>query len=414
MVNVVQTDFSENNISLIETSCFHTHQNVANINLSANSIRQIKACSFVHLFSLAKLDLSKNPLQYLAPYFMINTTNIHTLQLLENQIHHFGSVTFQVLQVRLILTQNYKICCVTHPNTTCEAQPPWFMSCSDLLPTKYLKVLYCAISVVVFLLNAFSLISHPATRSRREAYLFLVVFVNITDMMCATYLLTIWISDLTFKGTFVLWERIWRSGMTCHFAFAIIITYTVNIQFVLLLLSLSRMMAVIYPVQTPFQQCDFVMKILSLLLTVSSLTGILLTFTVSQCSERLLPISLCLPFVDPTNSLHLIKAIVWFTLISQTITSAGIIVMHTLLLQEVKATSKLITEFQHRQKQNIQLFVTCLLLQLQIFFVGWQQILFIWCLCFSPDTPLTLLSGAPLLCCPSMPVSTPLSSFWLQ
>ncbi len=60
----------------------------------------------------------------------------------------------------------------------------------------------------------------------------------------------------------------------------------------------------------------------------------------SQYSERLLPFSLCLPFVDPADQVHLIKVFVWFTLISETVTSGAIIVMHVVLVQEVKMISE--------------------------------------------------------------------------
>ncbi len=355
MHDVIQTDFSKNRISILRIFCFHNHQNIMNIHLSDNDIKHINVYSFANLTSLTKLDLSRNPLQCLAPYFLTNASNLLLLNLSENYFHYFSSTTFKVLDVKLIVTTNYKICCITHKNSKCEALPPWFISCSDLLPTEHLKLLFYIISAIVVLLNFLSLVTHIHARQSAGTYIFLVVAVNTTDFLCAVYLLIIWISDLNLYKIFVLQETVWRSSVSCHFAFAIVITYTVNIQFVLILLSLSRMMVVKNPIHTSFQQFKFVMRLLSLFFCVSSLMGISLTSAVSQCSGRLLPISLCLPFVDPTNSIDLIKVIVWLTLISQTATSGAIITMHMLLLHEVKTVSNIVMGHRHKQGNNVAL-----------------------------------------------------------
>ncbi len=156
MSDVLTIDFSKNIISILGRFCFNRHQNVVDIDLSENALENIKVFFFAQLLSLTKLDLSRNPLQYLSPHFLTNATNFVVLNLSENHFHFFGSATFKVLDVKLIITENFKICCVTHKNSKCEAQLPWFMSCSDLLPMKYIKMLFYVISVVVILLNAFS------------------------------------------------------------------------------------------------------------------------------------------------------------------------------------------------------------------------------------------------------------------
>ena len=58
-----------------------------------------------------------------------------------------------------------------------------------------------------------------------------------------------------------------------------------------------------------------------------------------------LPISLCLPFVDPTDSIVMIKVITWFVAITQTATSVVIMIMHLLLVQKLKESQKNIRKF---------------------------------------------------------------------
>ncbi len=281
MIHVAEVDFRINRIFSLQTFCFHSHQKVVNILLPDNSIQNVKAYSFAHLFSLVFVDLSRNPVCHLAPYFLVNATNFKIFMLLGCHIHHLNAATFQVLNVKLVITKDFKICCVTHPSTKCEADPPWFLSCSDLLPGRYLKVLFGAISALVVLSNTLSLVTHVVTRKRNGTFSSLAVSVNMTDLLCAVYLCVIWISDQNLKGFFVLQETVWRSSVPCHFAFATIVVYTVNVQLVMLLLALSRMMIVVNPINTYFRCNDFVVKILCLFFLFSSMMGIFLTYRVS-------------------------------------------------------------------------------------------------------------------------------------
>ena len=72
--------------------------------------------------------------------------------------------------------------------------------------------------------------------------------------------------------------------------------------------------------------------------------------------------SLCLPFVDPTNSQLLIKIITWFTVTSQLATSIGIIVMHILLVTEIRRSQKTIEKTKSKQDSNVALIIQLVLI----------------------------------------------------
>ncbi len=349
MVNTTHINFSGNIILYLGKLCFENHCTISDVSLSNNKIGHIKTLAFYHLLSLSNLDLSHNPLDHLAPYFLVNSRCLKMLNIVDTGIHHFDPITFKVLDAKVVITENYKICCVTHTETTCDTYKPWYVSCSDLLPTEYFRQLFIVVSILISLLNISSCVGQIATGERNS---FLIAPVNITDLLCGIYLATIWIADVCLEGIFVVKEIDWRSSVTCHFAFALVIVYTINIQFVLLILSLSRMMIVLKPISTHLWNHNSVVKLSCLCFTISFLGGSSLTAAVAAQTKSL-PFALCLPLVDPEGCVQLIKYFVWFTLLSQTLTSGAIVVMHILLLTEIKRTSKIFKKTRTRVIGNV-------------------------------------------------------------
>ena len=77
------------------------------------------------------------------------------------------------------------------------------------------------------------------------------------------------------------------------------------------------------------QKVEFVLKsvILSYSLSFLLTLGVMFSFKFIYVK---LPVNLCLPFIDPTNSASMVKIITRFTVISQTASSAVIMVMYNL------------------------------------------------------------------------------------
>ena len=77
-------------------------------------------------------------------------------------------------------------------------------------------------------------------------------------------------------------------------------------------------MVVIYPIDTNFKKTEFVTKSILVLYISSLFIAIFITYYF-KFTYDILPISLCLPFIDPTNSILLIKIITWLVVITQTL-----------------------------------------------------------------------------------------------
>ena len=147
------------------------------------------------------------------------------------------------------------------------------------------------------------------------------------------------VANLSFSDSFQIKEESWRSGIICLTAFTTVLSFTILTENLLILLSLSRLMVVIYPLKTRFKDTLFTVKLLVILLLFSLFLSILIALIFISTNAEI-TISICLPFLDPTDSQVLVKIIVWFTVITQVVTSIGIIVMHCLLLTKLKQSQK--------------------------------------------------------------------------
>ncbi len=248
-----------------------------------------------------------------------------------------GLNAFSSLATEFIAATDYHICCSTSPTTVCEATSPWFFSCKDLLPKMAFKILFILYPLVILIVNLLSFVSHLSKRSAHTAlsFSFIIAFINFTNLVYCCYLFGNWTSDFIFRGMFSLGEQNWRSCPVCFMLFQIVFLFSLLNQFGLLFLSLARLMVVLHPVDSRFKRTSFVWKSLfygfvgSLLMTSS--ISFLKMFTVQE-----LPTSLCLPFVDPTGLLTIIRIVTYFVGITQSTSSVSILVMHVYLVSQVQ------------------------------------------------------------------------------
>ena len=167
-----------------------------------------------------------------------------------------------------------------------------------------------------------------------KMFTIVIVSVNINDILCGIYLCFIWIADLSYHGSFHVKEELWRSGFLCLTAFTTILWFTLLTEFVLIFMSLTRLMITMYPLDTKFKETKFIVKSLafSMLCSLIFSTCIALVFKIA---EEYSTLNLCLPFIDPTGSQLIIKLITYITTGTQFGTSITIVIMHILLIMEV-------------------------------------------------------------------------------
>ncbi len=340
---IIYFNLETNDIEHLYKQCMKTLIQLQILEIDDNKITCIEVGSFHKLHNLKYLNLSNNPLSYLPENMMSNSVKLKLLFIMNTSLNSIHPDTLYGLSVNVIITDDYRLCCVACNKTTCPAYKPWHISCDNILPRYGMKVFFISMSVAVVLLNILSVASCCFPGQSHKPFLATVLSTNINDVLCGIYLMCIWAGDIAFEG--VVFELTWRSSPPCFTAFGIVLFYTIMTQFCLIFLSLSRLMVVIHPITTHFKQLGFVLKSVFLFSIISFLFGLSVT-TVLKITEVTLPFNLCLPFVDPTRSVVLIMLTTWFSVISQILSSLLILMLHTTLVYQKYKKEKIIQKHQ--------------------------------------------------------------------
>ncbi len=186
------------------------------------------------------------------------------------------------------------------------------------------------VSSVVVTFNLASLFADLKTRTGHKSFSNVVTFINMNDVNCGVYLATLWIADTIIKGSHKMSEEHWKSGWVCFFAFAIVMWFSIAAE-LFGFLSLSRLMIVVQPIDTPFKRPNYVFKFTCSLYFVSLVFSFMVTLAVKVNATKL-PSRFCSPFVDPSKSVYFIKIMVWSVSVSQFLTSFTVVALHCLLV----------------------------------------------------------------------------------
>ena len=293
--------------------------------------------------------MTNNSIIHLHSHVLFLTSNLRSLNILNLNFRYIDPKAFDNSNINIIVTKDHYICCIVHSRTLCTAFQPWFISCSDILPSLGMKIFYITLCVLIIVLNFLSvilqIISYHKLRSNKT-FSVIATAINANDILCAVYLSFVWIADLSFSDSFQANQESWRSSCICFTAFTTIVCFTVLAEILLVLMSLTRLMVVISPLNTKFKDILFIAKLLFFIVLFSLVFSISITLFFMYTHGKI-TINLCLPFLDPTGSHLIIKLIIWFTFVTQMATSIGILIMHFLLVNALRQSQRHIQKFEN-------------------------------------------------------------------
>ena len=300
-------DISFNNISKTMSECFSELPHLSLIKIANNELKTLAEKSFHNLGRINEIDLSHNKLNTVPRYTFYNVTRIVQLNINRNPMIHITQNMFSNLDVSIVLSNSFQICCISPQETTCLAKKPGYLSCSSLLPNLLVKVVVILISSVGLCLNAISVVINNNIKKmkKQKSFTSIAMSINFSDILCGLYLNVLWIGNFFYSDGFILIYFQWKSSFPCFGGFLFILIFCLTMPYYLSLLSLARLMVVKYPFESRFKSPVFVLRCLVL----GSISVISLAVTVlSTFKIRLrMPTSLCSPFIDPSDSVFEIK-----------------------------------------------------------------------------------------------------------
>ena len=120
-----------------------------------------------------------------------------------------------------------------------------------------------------------------------------------------------------------------------------ILWFTISSQTMLLYFSVSRLLAVIGYIKAREKLSKDILYQVCMVHLFSLCLSFFLTF-ILHLTEKHLPTSLCSPFIDPSSLSIFTKIISWIVIITQSVVSLTIVVIHTLLVKEVNKSKRLL------------------------------------------------------------------------
>lgn len=353
---VLHLDAGFNLVSFLVNNCFQYLWSLKTLNLTNNRISTLESKSFWNLTSLEVLCLSNNLFADLPELLFADTKTIKLLSMKNINSTNLDTNEFNDLETVKIDVTDFHLCCLLPKRGNCTSAVPWFISCTDLFPDANMKIICIVESVSTLVFNAVSILLQIATHDSTYAYLSTVISVNLTHMLVFLYLSVIWIADLHFSGTFILNEALWRSSTGCFVAFCFALWFTLLSQLVLLLLSISRMMVVVFPMDTRFKRTKFILRCVCGSTFASLLLSVSVTVFIKLSSANL-STPMCLPFFDPANKIFILSVLSWFIAISQIASAVAIIAFHLMLVYSLDKSQKQVRNSKSENRSNVFLIV---------------------------------------------------------
>ena len=298
--NLIYLNISYCKISVLSVTVFENFRNLRILDLSHNLIRTIPSRLFLSIQKLEKLSLSSNleiitieteafkgldsihylKFEYLqvdllskAAFALLDldildlsgnvifeidnnafeTLNTKRLYLNGTDIQTFGSDLFKGLeQVDYLITDDFKFCCVRPYYLTeenCLPQQNEFSSCDDLMRNGILRSFIWIIGVFALLGNAASLVYHILFDRKRLklGYGIFVTNLAISDFVMGLYLIIIAVTDMVYRGEYILHDEAWRNSALCNLAGVFALLSSETSIFFICLITLDRILVIKFP-----------------------------------------------------------------------------------------------------------------------------------------------------------------------
>lgn len=251
--NLLKTLILHDNLEMLtfQSEAFNGLVAMSDFVLSKLQIERISKASFAFL-QLRTFDLTKNTINFLENN-AFETLKVDRLYLNGSKLNSFSKELFKGLEnVRIIVSDAYKICCVRPsyvPEENCYPYKDEFSSCADLMRNEVLRSLIWIIGLFALLGNALSLI-YRIIFDRARMKLGYGIFVSnlaISDFLMGVYLIIIAGADMSLRGEYIFNDETWRASGWCQMAGVIsALSSEASILF-MCLITLDRILVIKYP-----------------------------------------------------------------------------------------------------------------------------------------------------------------------
>ena len=302
---MLKIDLGFNNIEHVNQDCFKYGFQIISIKLNDNLISIFYKAVLFQLINLKYLDLSNNFIIKLFSDSHVIASYLEVLSIKNNTLTAISDRIFNNFNLKILITNKYFICCKLPSYSICTSVRPWFESCNNLLLQRSITVYVFCYSILIIFSNVSAAfvqkMSCMRSKDNSGTFQYIVISVNFIDLTWGIYLIFLVVFDLIFEENFVLQESLWKSSLFCYFLFSINLNYNILSPLFSSFIALSRLMVVMYPLNSNFTKRKFVLKYLILIYSLATTLEMGFIVTFMHLYSKV-PFRICSPFIDPTHS----------------------------------------------------------------------------------------------------------------
>ena len=164
----------------------------------------------------------------------------------------------------------------------------------------------------------------------------MVCLIKTDNFAYSIYFIILSVADFVYGKNFILKELLWHNHGFCILGYCLNLTYILTLPYLLFFMSLTRLMVVLYSLQSKFKSKRFANKNILLTLTTLAIVSFLLSLNIISQG---IASSLCSPFMDPTDTILQTKLIIIITSTFHSLLLGLILIMIIMLIRYVQHSS---------------------------------------------------------------------------
>ncbi len=344
----------QNSISSIQDPCFSNLRHLNILKLDFNLLTVIPKSCFPKRSKLSLLNLTENPLVDIDPDAFDNLIEITLLSCFHSQLTSVAEDLFADTPVLAIETDNYVICCFVKNSTKCTRAIPWYLHCKNILPSISSEISYITNFVCSVFLNGLSLILinyFPNKPGESGAYDIIMKVTNAAHILLSLSLIFISAASKFYSGVFVNFEYAWKSNVLCFVLSSLLLFHNIFYPALAVVSTRGRLMVVKYPLESKFKDVSFIKKVIGVLTT--SASAVVLGFSlIFWWTAGHVPSELCVPFVDPTDTVVFVPVLSLLNLVFQCAVIITVTTTYVLLVKNLKDHEETIQKTTNRKKSH--------------------------------------------------------------
>ncbi len=372
--NLEVINVARNLIKDLSPNCFSCCKEIKMVDVNSNMLTSIKSKTFLNLFFLTFLNISNNHLDIIEASSFLNLSHLDVVSMINTSLMTVNHDIFQTLHLKMLETSEAALCCLASTGSTCSFPVPWHHSCTDLLPTTAIKLVFPCIGFFVLVANVLSVIAQRVSHNihirkgaeKTAAFSVIVTSVNMTDILCCIPFILLWIFDQIYEKQFMLTQDKWKTGIECYIIFFLFLFFCFLSPLTLCFYSLSRFCVVEFPLVTRFKETRFIFKWISVLFSCCFLFPLILTILIwtenSVAAYSHVPTSICSPFVDLGQKMVIVKVITNLAVLTNIAALVFIVYTHKKLYTSLKKSQENLAESVSKKQSHLTIAVQIVVL----------------------------------------------------